>query len=154
MVRVEQFLADQVAARGDAPALSDSTGVRWTYKMFDKASDDIAQALKDAGVQPNDRVLMLSENCAAAVATVFGTWKAGAVIIPVNARQSAGEIQRIIDHAAPAAVLMTCHASPDATAHAERLGAAEITGAFGAMHLATPIASNPDGDLSDVPATK
>ena len=91
MVRVEQFLADQVAARGDAPALSDSTGVRWTYKMFDKASDDIAQALKDAGVQPNDRVLMLSENCAAAVATVFGTWKAGAVIIPVNARQSAGE---------------------------------------------------------------
>jgi len=48
MVRVEQFLADQVAARGDAPALSDSTGVRWTYKMFDKASDDIAQALKDA----------------------------------------------------------------------------------------------------------
>ncbi|MCP3881946.1 MAG: long-chain fatty acid--CoA ligase, partial [Sulfitobacter sp.] len=150
MVRVEQFLADQVAARGDAPALSDSTGVRWTYKMFDKASDDIAQALKDAGVQPNDRVLMLSENCAAAVATVFGTWKAGAVIIPVNARQSAGEIQRIIEHAAPAAVLMTCHASPDATAHAERLGAAEITGAFGAMHLATPISSNPDGDLSDV----
>ena len=150
MVRVEQFLADQVAARGDAPALSDSTGVRWTYKMFDKASDDIAQALKDAGVQPNDRVLMLSENCAAAVATVFGTWKAGAVIIPVNARQSAGEIQRIIDHAAPAAVLMTCHASPDATAHAERLDAAEITGAFGAMHLATPISSNPDGDLSDV----
>jgi len=145
MVRVEQFLADQVAARGDAPALSDSTGVRWTYKMFDKASDDIAQALKDAGVQPNDRVLMLSENCAAAVATVFGTWKAGAVIIPVNARQSAGEIQRIIDHAAPAAVLMTCHASPDATAHAERLGAAEITGAFGAMHLATRSPATPMG---------
>ena len=64
MVRVEQFLADQVAARGDAPALSDSTGVRWTYKMFDKASDDIAQALKAFGARAADIVPVCSPTTA------------------------------------------------------------------------------------------
>ena len=150
MARVEEFLAGQVAERSNAPALSDSTGVEWTYGDLDRASDDLAQRLRDAGVAENDRVLMLSENCAAAVAALFATWKVGAAIIPVNARQTEAEVRRILDHATPAAVLMTCHASPDATAHAERLGASEIDGAFGKLHIATPGPSNPDPDLSDV----
>lgn len=150
MARVEEYLARQVAERGGAHALSDSAGASWTFNDFDKASDDIAQMLKGAGVQPNDRVLMLSENCAAAVATVFGTWKAGAVIIPVNARQSEGEVKRIIDHAAPAAILTTAHVSTDAEKHGSWLGAKDVTGAFGTLQLATPIASNPDAELSDV----
>jgi acyl-CoA synthetase (AMP-forming)/AMP-acid ligase II len=150
MRRVEEFLTEQVAIRGAEPALSDSIGTQWSFDEFDRASDDVATLLRDAGVQPNDRVLMLSENCAAAVATVFGTWKAGAVIIPVNARQSPAEIKRIIDHATPAAILMTTCASSDAVKHSDAMGGKEVTGAFGSLHLATPIASNPDADLGDV----
>lgn len=149
MARVEDFLKDQVAARPEALALIDSIDTRWSFGDLAAASDALAAVLKDAGVQANDRVLMLSENCASAVAVLFAAWKLDAVAIPVNARQTEGEVKRILDHATPAAVLMTTAVSKDATAHAERLGAEEIFGAFGTLHLAAR-ASNPDADLSDV----
>ena len=149
MARVEDLLSDKIAVQPDAPALSDSSGVAWRYADLDRASDDAAQMLKDAGVQPMDRVLMLSENCAAAVAVLFGCWKIGAVVIPVNARQTAAEVTRVMDHATPAAVVMTSHVSADAAAHGTRLGATAKHGAFGTLDLATPLASNPDEVLKD-----
>ena len=149
MERIEDFLAAQVAARPQALALTDSIGTRWSYADLDRASDDLAEVLRAQGVRPNDRVLMLSENSGAAVATLLATWKLDAVVIPFNARQTAGEVQRIVDHASPAALVMTSAASRDATAHAERLGAGEVTGSFGSLHL-LKAASNPDPDLHDV----
>lgn len=150
MARVEKFLADQVARAPLSTALSDSTGVRWTFADLDAASDALAAELQDAGVQTNDRVLLLAENCAAAVSALHAAWKLGAVIIPFNARQTEAEIARIVNHATPAAVLMTSAVSGDAAKHAEQMQAREITGKFGAMHIATPGPSNPDATLSDV----
>ena len=150
MARVETFLTDQARTRPDAPALTDSLGTAWSYADLDAASDAFAAQLQTAGVQANDRVLMLSENCASAVAVLFACWKLDAVVIPVNARQTAGEITRILNHAAPAAVVMTCAASKAAAAHAERLDATEVSGAFGSLHIATPLPSAPDSDLHDV----
>lgn len=149
MKRVEDLLAAQVAAQPDAPALRDSIGTEWRYTDLDAASDALAERLRAGGVQANDRVLMLSENCAAAVAAMFATWKLGAVIIPINARQTAGEVQRILDHATPAMALMTSAVSDDATAHADRLGANAVTGAWGTLHMAS-LKSDPDPDLHDV----
>ncbi|MDD9720378.1 class I adenylate-forming enzyme family protein [Sulfitobacter sp. PR48] len=150
MARVEKFLADQVARAPLSTALSDSTGVVWTFADLDAASDVLAAELQDAGVQANDRVLLLAENCAAAVAALHAAWKLGAVIIPFNARQTEGEVQKILNHATPAAVLMTSAVSGDAARHAERMEAREITGMFGTVHIATPGPSNPDDDLHDV----
>lgn len=150
MVRVEELLADQVARAPLSTALSDSTGVVWTFADLDAASDHLAAALQDAGVQANDRVLLLAENCAAAVSALHAAWKLGAVIIPFNARQTEAEVARIVRHATPAAVLMTTGASGDAARHAERMDARKITGEFGTLHIAAPGASNPDADLHDV----
>lgn len=150
MGRVESFLADQVAKQPGAPALGDSIGNEWSFADLDKASDALASVLHAHGVRANDRVLMLSENCAAAIAALFACWKLDAVIIPVNARQTESEVKRIVDHATPAAVLMTTAVSKDASAHAARLGATEMMGAFGTLHLATPLPSAPDPDLHDV----
>ena len=150
MARVESFLADQVATRPHASALTDSIGTDWTYADLNSASDALLSTLQQAGVQANDRVLLLSENCASAVAVLFACWKLDAVPIPVNARQSAGEVARIVDHATPAAIFMTTAVSRDAEAHAERLAAQTITGPFGTLHLATPLPSTPDEDLADV----
>jgi len=149
MARVQDFLTDRVAVAPDSPALSDSSGVHWSYAEFDRASDDLAEALRAAGVQPTDRVLLLVENCAAAVAALHAAWKVGAVIIPFNARQTEGEVDKVLKHATPAAVLMTAHVSPDAEAHGARLGASEVSGAFGTLLLA-PLKSDPDPDLEDV----
>ncbi len=149
MARVEDFLKDRVAAAPDSPALSDSSGVRWSYGDLDRASDALATVLRDAGVQATDRVLLLVENCAAAAATLHAAWKIGAVVIPFNARQTEGEVARVVKHATPAAILATSHVSPDAAAHAARMGGHEISGAFGTMMLA-PGTSDPDPQLEDV----
>ncbi len=149
MARVEEFLKDRAAVAPETTALSDSSGVCWSYADLDRASDEIADALRAAGVQATDRVLLLVENCAAAVATLHATWKVGAVIIPFNARQTEGEVARVLKHATPAAIVMTNHVSPDAAAHGARMGAKEISGSFGTLLLAQAI-SDPDPDLSDV----
>ena len=149
MPRVEMFLTDQAARRGDAPALRDTLGTGWSYAELNAASDAMAAALRNAGVSRNDRVLMLSENCAAAVATLFAVWKLGAVIIPVNARQTEAELRRILDHADPAAIVLTTAVSQDAVRHAEAFGADALVGEFGTVHLATR-RSRPDAALGDV----
>ncbi|MEH6523068.1 class I adenylate-forming enzyme family protein [Sulfitobacter sp.] len=149
MARVEEFLRDRVAVAPDTTALSDSSGVTWSYAELDRASDDLADALRGVGVQANDRVLLLVENCAAAVATLHAAWKVGAVIIPFNARQTEGEVARVVKHASPAAIITTSHVSKDAAAHGARMGGQEITGAFGTMMLAKGT-SDPDPVLSDV----
>ena len=149
--RWHAFLDARVADRGDAPAVSDSTGVRWTYSALDSACEAVRARLEAAGVRAGDRVLLLSENCAAAMAALFACSRMGAIVSPANARQSPSEIGRIIAHARPAAILFTTGASRDALTHAERLGGQPIDGAFGEMHLATPFNSNPD-DLPDDPS--
>lgn len=140
------FLEAQIAQRPTAAALSDSGGTRWTYEELGQACDVVMAVLTAAGVKPGDRVMVLSENCAAAVAALFACSRLGAVAVPANARQTETEITRIIDYATPAAVVLTTAISRDATAHAARMNAREITGAFGRLHLATPFDSNPQDD--------
>lgn len=144
--RWHSFLDWQAAHRPDAPALDDTAGLHWTYAELDRACHALQQRLVEAGVQPGDRVLILSENCAPAVAALFACSRLGAIAIPVNARLTHREIDRIAEHARPAAVLFTTTVSPDATAHAARMSASPITGAFGTLHLATPYVSAPDSD--------
>ena len=146
---VQDYLADQVAARPDVVAITDSTGVSLTYAGLDVASDEVIALLKDAGVQPADRVLLLSENCVAAVAVLFACWKMGARAVPVNARQTATEVARVVQHAQPAAVFMTTSVSGDAQKHADLLDAVEVSGSYGVLHMATPLGSAPD-DEGDV----
>ncbi len=148
--RVQNFLRAQVAARPQAPAISDSIGTSWTYAELNHAAHSGAALLRDAGVGAGDRVLLLIENCAAAVAMLFAVWDVGAVVIPVNARQSAGEVDRIIAHARPTLALMSTAVSANARAHATRLAAAPVQGAFGEMHLVRLHPGAPDAELVDV----
>ena len=98
MARVVDFLTAQVDRAPDNMAVSDSSGAAWTYADLDRASDDLASELTAAGVVATDRVLLLVENCAAAVATLHAGWKIGAVVIPFNARQTDGEVDKAVSY--------------------------------------------------------
>ncbi|MEX0340361.1 MAG: AMP-binding protein, partial [Arenibacterium sp.] len=148
MERWHGFLDDQIAARPDARAVSDSTGVDWTYADLNAACSDIETHLKDAGVLPGDRVMVLIENCGAAMAAVFAASRMGAIAVPVNARQTEGELRRILEHARPRVVLFTTTSSKDAQTHASAMNATEIGGSFCAPHMATPFENDP-ADLPD-----
>ncbi|ASM71093.1 MULTISPECIES: class I adenylate-forming enzyme family protein [Roseobacteraceae] len=147
--RVEDYLAQQVATRPDALAFEDNTGVRVTYAQLDASADEIGARLIELGVVAGDRVLMLAENCVAAVALLFGAWKIGATVVPFNARQTAGEVQKIIDHAEPSALVCTSGASADAAAHGVRFDAVEAVGVYGTLSFA-PLEGGTSDDATDV----
>lgn len=144
--RWHHILDRQAETRPDAPALSDTTGAHWSYAELSRAADAFAADLTAEGARPGDRVVILSENCAAAVAALFACSRIGAWAVPVNARQTEPEIARILAHAEPAAVLFTSAVSPDAAAHAARMQAVPLSGLYGDLHLATPFPSNPESD--------
>jgi long-chain acyl-CoA synthetase len=149
MPRVDAFLTEQVATRPFAPALSDGTGAAWTFSELNRAAEAAAGLLIEHRVRRNDRVLLLTENSNTAVAFLHGAWKVGATVLPVNARQTAAEVARVIDHARPAAVVCTSAVSPDAATHADRLKAQPVTDSFGTVHIAR-MDGGPDPDLEEV----
>lgn len=125
----------QAESRGDQPALRDSLGTSWTWADYKTASEDAAKVLQEAGVKPGDRVVLMVENCAAALAFLFGVSRLGAAVIPFNARQTASELQRVLEHSEPSAVVYTSAVSPAAAAHAQRMGASRASGAFGEVDV-------------------
>ncbi|MCC1493638.1 class I adenylate-forming enzyme family protein [Cognatishimia sp. F0-27] len=127
------LLEPQLAQRPDAPALRDTSGAAWRWVDLDAAVTEMADLLAASGVQQGDRVLIIAENCAAVVAAFYACSRLGAAAVPVNARQTAAEVDRVIAHARPAAILATDHVSQNAADHAERLGAAPVSGRFGTL---------------------
>ncbi|SLN23310.1 Long-chain-fatty-acid--CoA ligase [Falsiruegeria litorea R37] len=150
MGKWHDFLEDQISVRPDAIALTDNGGACWSFAAFGQAVSDLVAELQVRGVRPYDRVMIVCENCCAAIAALFACSRIGACAVPVNARQTQGELMRIIEHARPAVVLLTTAASPDATQHAGRMTAEALVGSFGQFHVAAPFASAPDADLDDV----
>jgi len=138
MQNVAGLLSHQLATQPRAPALEDSTGARWTYRDLDRAAEALGHVLGAHGVGAGDRVLVVSENCAAAVAGLFAIWRMDAVAVPVNARQTARELDRVMAHAEPRAILFTTEVSADAAAHADAHGAKAICGAWGTLGLVCP----------------
>ncbi len=81
----------------DAPALID-LGRTWTYAQLRHEVAQQAALLRAAGVRPGDRVMVISENCAAQVALLFAIARIDAWIVNVNARLSSGELAAIAAH--------------------------------------------------------
>jgi len=148
MTRVQDYLTAHLASpeTAQALALTDSTGASLSYGDLDEAARALGEALQLQGVKAGDRVMIVSENCGAAVAALFAAWYIGAIAVPVNARQSQSELKRIISHATPRIVLLTPDVSTDATAHAKWLEARRIFGPWGALSLAFAAPSDPYRD--------
>ncbi len=140
----------QIRTRPTARAFADDLGTNWTYADLDQAVSELEYVLKGQGVRPCDRVMLVTENCCAAVAALFACSRIGACAVPVNARQTLAELRRIVGHVSPILVLYTSSASPEAQQHAQAAGAPEIKGSFGEMHLHMANPSDPDPELGDV----
>ena len=108
--------------RGDAPALSEAGRVL-SYAELAARTMAVTDALRAAGVQPGDRVMIVGENSLAMAVSILGSSRLGAWAVPVNARLSAREIDGIRDHAGPRVGIYTIGCSTDADAHGARHGA-------------------------------
>lgn len=75
--------------------------VKWAdgrrrWRELDARSSQIAQALKEHGVGPGDRVLTLDKNGPELLELLYGAAKLGAVLAPLNFRLAAPEIAALV----------------------------------------------------------
>ncbi len=122
----------------DSTALIEYDGTSFTYGALDVAVSQAATLLQQHTVQAGDRVVIICENSGAAVAFTLAASRLDAWAVPVNARQTAYELDRIIAHATPRVVVFATAASPEAKAHADRLQAIPHSASYGEISLSTP----------------
>jgi fatty-acyl-CoA synthase len=71
---------------------------RLTYREFGERSWRLANALRAAGLQKDDRVATLLLNSAAMLEAHFGVPASGGIMVPINTRLSAAEVAYILEH--------------------------------------------------------
>jgi long-chain acyl-CoA synthetase len=92
-------LVSRSARRNGAATALLEGGKRMSYAQLDEDSNRFAHYLLSSGLQPGDKVAMLSPNSMEFVVAAFGILKAGMVWVPINAMLSPTEVAYIAQHA-------------------------------------------------------
>ncbi|MFI1869663.1 class I adenylate-forming enzyme family protein [Streptomyces jumonjinensis] len=100
----EVFLTAAAARRPAAPAVRDRYGV-WTYAELDAAADAFARILDGYGVAPGDRVLARVGSVREFTALLYGTWRRGAVLVPINPGMKAFHLKAVLADSAPSLIV-------------------------------------------------
>ena len=133
--RIGDIIARRAAIDPDGRALCEA-GRFWTYGELLVACDRVAAVLRDQGIRPGDRVLIIGENSVALVAILFTLSRLDAWAVMLNARLSAREIDTIREHCGARRTLYLDQVSPEARTHAERHGATPLgLGDAGAVRI-------------------
>jgi long-chain acyl-CoA synthetase len=89
---------------GDAPALVMKPGFRarvMTYRGLEQRAVQVANLLRQAGVQKGDRVLLWAPNSPEWVAVFFGCHKLGAILAPLDVRSAPDFVAAVIARTEP-----------------------------------------------------
>ena len=103
-MRIETFLRQSAAANPEQLALI-ADPRRLTYRELDEHSDRLATFLAAGGVRQGDRVVMFMDNVWEAAISIFGVFKAGAVLCPVTPALKQQELRFILNNCQPKAIL-------------------------------------------------
>ena len=81
----------------------DHTAVEWggesmTYRELRDAADRAASVFAVRGVLPGDRVMVMTLNDPGFLVAMYGIWRCGAVLVPVNHKMTPPEIEQIATH--------------------------------------------------------
>ena len=72
-----------------------------TYEDLDKACNRLANGLRDLGLEPGDRTVLMMPNSIHAIIAYYALAKAGAVVVPVNFLYRAHELEHIFADSKP-----------------------------------------------------
>ena len=104
MTSVAGALDSRADERPDAPYLrfGDQT---LSYRQIRDQADALAASLHDLGIDEGDRVALVLPNWPEFAVSVFAAAKLGAIVVPLNPREPAAELQYMLRHSAAAAVV-------------------------------------------------
>ena len=86
--RIADVITRWAALSPDQPALAEAGG-SWSYSQLALRVSEAQTWLRDSGVRPGDRVMIVCENCRAFVAILLAVAALDAWPVLVNARLSA-----------------------------------------------------------------
>lgn len=113
--RWQTLALPQIFERGvadpDRAAIVFQSAVR-TWRQLRGQTRRVAHALIGLGIEPADRVALLARNCLEYLEIEAGIAAACAIMVPVNWRWRAGEIESILQRAGPVAVIVDQHCAP------------------------------------------
>lgn len=146
---VQQFLENSAHRNPGQVALIHGAR-RITYGEMNQQCNRLAQFLDHAGVAPGDRVAVCMDNTSEMVASMFGAWKAGAAVLPLNPSMKGEKLSYVLNNSR-AAALLTHDAKLEALgeclgqcAHLRRV---LVTGD---RHLASPPLTQPVDSLDQI----
>ena len=107
----DYFLGDRIReGHGDRRALLTDAGAT-TYAEVHEAAGGFAALLREAGVEPGDRVIVALDDGVPYVAALFGILRAGAVVVMVNPHLGVEQIAYFFDYTTPRVALVADAAS-------------------------------------------
>src|SRR3546814_14024359 len=119
------MLERRAARQGAHVALIDeATGAEWTIADLERSGAAVAAALITGGVGPGDRVGLLSANHPSMVVTYLAVARARAVLVPLNWRLTAAELEVIGADAGLSAIVAAGAFAAPAQAGADAVGVA------------------------------
>jgi acyl-CoA synthetase (AMP-forming)/AMP-acid ligase II len=104
-------LARAVRFYGEQTALS-IAGKRLTFGELDNRVERIAAALSRRGLRTGDRLAVLLPNGPEYIGLVYACSRLGVIVVPLNARYSSREIDRVLKDASPRALVRHSGAAP------------------------------------------
>ncbi len=136
------------AAHPLAVAVRDASG-EMTWAALDGAAQAVAAGIDASDVAPGERVVLLAEPSADAVAALVGILRAGAVAVPVGTRLRAREVAAAVAEVSPA--LVVHDGALAGLAAAAGLPSTILSALAGRAADGPPRAAVPDPDAADGP---
>jgi len=100
-------LGERARLSPDKTALVEvATGRRFTYADLDARARAAARTLTEGlGLKKGDRLALLAGNCVEFLDVFSACGKCGVVLVPLNTRQTAGELEGVVSDAEPKALI-------------------------------------------------
>jgi len=114
------LLERQARRAPQRPAIFNGTALHASYGQWAARSAAAAQRMQAAGLAPGDRVVLFLRNHPRYLELMWGCWWAGLVVVPVNAKLHAREVEWIIDNAQARWAFVTADVAPEPLAGLER----------------------------------
>jgi fatty-acyl-CoA synthase len=121
------IIAKTAARTGGKMAISCGE-TAWTYRQFVDIVEDIAGGLTAHGIEPGNRVAVLSRNSHWYMALRFAVVRAGGIFVPINFMLVEDEVAYILENAGVTALFVDESCAQTGIAAAKRVGVAKLFG--------------------------